>query len=329
MSCGGKHWLECDAQILKAADAIVRRIQHARRLDYEGPPNPVFHEDMLFTKGPGRMLGVLLAVDSQGHLHVLKAFSGQIGDTWHITGWVGPIHTLTSSETLYQEFRQVTEVLSQKLQKFQLIQHYHQQKAPGKLHPPRLPWHSGPTNSSGFTRAATSTTGGSSMQFAKDQMQLLKHRRKALSHHLMQQIQHSYVTRDCSGSPVSLLETYLEYHDTVDPGGTSVTKAGAFRGFPAGTGDCCCPKLLHAAAEQGLVPLSMLEFWYGSAPGTATKAKAGRVIPKGGLSADSSRQHLQCYGMCEKCKAILGTMLCGVEEAQTRIVMWPVSVLNV
>jgi hypothetical protein len=30
--------------------------------------------------------GVLVAVDAQGSSHVLKAFSGQITETWHIPG---------------------------------------------------------------------------------------------------------------------------------------------------------------------------------------------------------------------------------------------------
>jgi tRNA pseudouridine32 synthase/23S rRNA pseudouridine746 synthase len=297
---------------LTAAGAVVKRIQQEQRLDYEGASDPAFHEDMLFTKGPGRMLGVLLAQDKQGNYHVLKAFSGQIGDTWFIKGWVGPLHTLTSATSFYQEFRKVTEALSDKLQKFQMIQTYHQPKVAGKLRP-QLQKRMSSARASSAHGAASGANCSNSSKFVQDQMQLLKHRRKAVSHHLMQLIQQSYVTKDCSGSPVSLLDTYLQYHETVDPAGTSITKAGAFRGFPAGTGDCCCPKLLHAAAEQGLTPLSMVEFWYGSAPGTATKAKAGRVIPEGGLSLESSRQHLQCYDMCEKCKAILGTMLCGLE----------------
>lgn len=44
----------------------------------------------------------------------------------------------------------------------------------------------------------------------------------------------------------------------------------------AGTGDCCAPKLLAAAAAAGLIPQSLVEFWYGSPPNTAT-AQASRM----------------------------------------------------
>jgi tRNA pseudouridine32 synthase/23S rRNA pseudouridine746 synthase len=90
-----------------------------------------------------------------------------------------------------------------------------------------------------------------------------------------------------------------------------VTQAGqGFVGMPAGVGDCCAPKLLHAAYQQGLQPVSMCEVWFGSGPGTATKAKQGRPIVGVGLDPSSSRQHCRLYGPCEKCCAILGTMLC-------------------
>lgn len=36
--------------------------------------------------------GVLVAVDSQGSSHVLKAFSGQITETWHIPGVAYLLH---------------------------------------------------------------------------------------------------------------------------------------------------------------------------------------------------------------------------------------------
>jgi tRNA pseudouridine32 synthase/23S rRNA pseudouridine746 synthase len=59
-----------------------------------------------------------------------------------------------------------------------------------------------------------------------------------------------------------------------------------------GTGDCCAPKLLHAAQRAGLRPLSMAEFWYGSPVG-------GRV---------EGRTYDACQ---ERCQQLLGYMLCG------------------
>ncbi len=61
---------------------------------------------------------------------------------------------------------------------------------------------------------------------------------------------------------------------------------------PTGTGDCCAPKLLHSAFSQRLKPISMAEFYYGKANGSA------------------SRLHKQFYAPCDdKCRPLLTHML--------------------
>jgi hypothetical protein len=86
--CGGSHSLACSPEAVAALQDVLSLICQHQRLDYEsvGAPDPRFSLDYLFTLGPGRMLGVLLATDSQGQQHVLKAFSGQITESWHIPG---------------------------------------------------------------------------------------------------------------------------------------------------------------------------------------------------------------------------------------------------
>jgi hypothetical protein len=155
------------------------------------------------------------------------------------------------------------------------------------------------------------------------------------------QIQRSYVTRDVTGAPVSLLDAYLRHASAAEAAGgrpPPVTRAGGFVGFPSGCGDCCAPKLLHEAAARGLRPVSMVEFFYGAPPGTATRAKppaAPLDLSRGGRPAagargggrrgrgggaprgaapQPSRRHGQVYGMCDKCAAILGTLLHGLPE---------------
>ena len=59
---------------------------------------------------------------------------------------------------------------------------------------------------------------------------------------------------------------------------------------PTGTGDCCAPKLIGAAFSQGLVPVSLAEFFYGAATG--------------------NRCHKEFYPPCdEKCGLVLPIML--------------------
>ena len=65
---------------------------------------------------------------------------------------------------------------------------------------------------------------------------------------------------------------------------------------PGGTGDCCAPKLLQYAYQQGLKPVCMAEFWWGATTHTEL------------------RQHLNYYPACRgKCKPILTWMLEGLE----------------
>ena len=65
---------------------------------------------------------------------------------------------------------------------------------------------------------------------------------------------------------------------------------------PGGTGDCCAPKLLQYAYQQGLKPVCMAEFWWGATTHTEL------------------RQHLHYYPACRgKCKPILTWMLQGLD----------------
>lgn len=65
---------------------------------------------------------------------------------------------------------------------------------------------------------------------------------------------------------------------------------------PGGTGDCCAPKLLQYAYQQGLHPVCMAEFWWGA----TTKTEL--------------RHHLNYYPACRgKCKPVLTWMLQGLE----------------
>lgn len=65
---------------------------------------------------------------------------------------------------------------------------------------------------------------------------------------------------------------------------------------PAGSGECCEPKLLQYAFQHGLHPVSMAMFWWGESP------------------RSEIRHHLQFYPACNgKCKPILRWMLQGID----------------
>jgi hypothetical protein len=139
-----------------------------------------------------------------------------------------------------------------------------------------------------------------------------------------------------AGRPFPLLDAYLaaQQPKTGAPGDA----------FPAGTGDCCAPKLLHAgprvptaacsacagmqlswslsfpacvAHKQGLRVRALVEFWYGCAPSShtpqgvaAAARRAARLETMPVQQITPSRVHGQVYPPCSKCNSILGAMLC-------------------
>ena len=65
---------------------------------------------------------------------------------------------------------------------------------------------------------------------------------------------------------------------------------------PSGAGECCAPKLLQAAYQQGLKPLEIAEYWYG-------KSIGGEI-----------RRHGEHYPACRgKCLPVLTWMLQGLD----------------
>jgi hypothetical protein len=102
--------------------------------------------------------------------------------------------------------------------------------------------------------------------------------RRALSRSLMARIFSLYRLTNFRGQTRALADVFL---------GTAM---------PTGTGECCAPKLLHHAAVHGLTPLGLAEFYIGRE------------------NRSSTRRHGQFFAPCEeKCRPILGFLLCGLQ----------------
>jgi len=112
---------------------------------------------------------------------------------------------------------------------------------------------------------------------------------KELSQNLQDWLFHQYQLLNARGEVKDLVDIWQSYYD----------KPKLRRKFPmppGGTGDCCAPKLLQYAYQNGLKPVCMAEFWWGQ----STKTEL--------------RQHLNYYPACRgKCKPILTWMLQGLE----------------
>ena len=112
---------------------------------------------------------------------------------------------------------------------------------------------------------------------------------KQMSQKLQEWLFHQYQLLNARGEVKDLVDIWQDYYDRPK-------LRQKYPLPPGGTGDCCAPKLLQYAYQQGLKPVCMAEFWWGQ----STK--------------EELRQHLNYYPACRgKCKPILTWMLQGLD----------------
>ena len=112
---------------------------------------------------------------------------------------------------------------------------------------------------------------------------------KKMSQDLQLWLFHQYQFLNARGETKDLVEVWQDYH-------CSPRIRKKYPLPPGGTGDCCAPKLLQYAFQNGLKPLCMAEFWWGPSP------------------KSEIRHHGQFYPACRgKCKPVLTWMLQGLD----------------
>ena len=112
---------------------------------------------------------------------------------------------------------------------------------------------------------------------------------KKMSQELQLWLFRQYRLLNARGETKDLVEIWQDYH-------SSPRIREKYPLPPGGTGDCCAPKLLQYAYQQGLKPVCMAEFWWGESPKSLI------------------RHHGQFYPACSgKCKPVLAWMLQGLD----------------
>lgn len=122
----------------------------------------------------------------------------------------------------------------------------------------------------------------------------LKQLRKQLSDTLQQWLFSQFRMLNQEGESKDLLEIFRDEALKEYPQAAIATSRIAAQKMvpPAGSGECCEPKLLQYAYQHGYKPLQMAMFWWGESP------------------KEEIRHHLQFYPACNgKCKPILHWML--------------------
>jgi len=262
-ACDEVHYLT-EGNSRKYALELMAELEQNKRIDYPTPdPEPIFSTDCLWGKRGGQMFGVLECVDADGKTVVLRAFSGQFNTRWQAEGWVPPTFDLDG-------YSRILPIIRTSVHKMTDDVKFCKQKAE--------------QCTLKFDEAMCSG-GRAAQKDCRRQMreackvfELSKKNRRTYSQSMMSDFQNLYQLLNFKGDRHSILNVF--YED---------------RGIPTGSGDCCAPKLLHAAAKNALTPLGLSEFYFGRENRSSTK------------------HHKEFYSACKnKCQPILGYMLCGL-----------------
>ncbi len=266
----------------------------------------------------GKMFGVLVVADeSTGAIGYLAAYSGQIGGRSNQEGFVPAVFDYLQPDGYFKQHEAEISRINQSIDQLesnermkaaqdiirqleetrrQTIENYRQEMKEAKtrrderrknadLTPEetqRL------THESQFMKAelhrlkmsvSKETALEREYNAFQDDLDQLRRLRRQLSDHLQRWLFSQFNMCDKDGQEADLL-TIWAHADTP----TDIP--------PAGSGECCEPKLLQYAFTHGLRPLQMAMFWWGESP------------------KDIIRHHLHFYPACNgKCKPILQFML--------------------
>lgn len=267
----------------------------------------------------GKMLGVLVALDEAGQLGYLAAFSGNLAGSVQHDFFVPPVYDLLDPQgefkqgeaqitainrevermehspelmALQQREASMKQEMSDEIGNFKAVMARHkqerdQQRSAGDLTDEER---EELLNQSRFEKAELKRMRRRcEEELAKITDEIgtfcghiddLKARRKAMSEALQERIFRLFIVKNGRGEARDLVEMFK-------PLGTLP---------PAGAGECCAPRLLNYAFNNGLKPVCMAEFWWGASP-------VGEV-----------RHHGHFYPACRsKCKPILDFMLQGLD----------------
>jgi tRNA pseudouridine32 synthase/23S rRNA pseudouridine746 synthase len=216
--------------------------------------------------GDGKMFGVLV-VEQHGRIGFLRAFSGMIGRTWHVPGFVPPTFDEAARDAFWIPGEAALTALGEQIAALdaQIAPLRHQMEA---LHADR-----------------------DARAIVEEQMKALRRQRTALdedrtarSRDFLVRIYATYSLPNARGEARPMRELFAP----AEP--------------PGGSGDCAAPKLLAYAYRHGLRPIALAEQWIGKSPSTgdrvdgvyypACRGKCGPILAHmlDGLDVDPAPQ---------------------------------------
>lgn len=303
-----------DKECEEAFCRLLARVENLRQS--EKPEDINFCNEL----DAGKMLGVLIAEDDKGKHHTLYAFSGQLGERgFYFDGFVGPVFDYLDSEGYFKSIERDISNQNKDISIFEegefatVKREYEDAKKKSDLHiaefikvrrekklerdARRSEGNISPEEADAMIRQsqflkaelrrikkkAESDLSSLSVKLNDAQSKLvqMKEKRRSDSEQLQNWLFDNFKVLNARGEAKSLSKLFAD---------TSIGIP------PSGAGECCGPKLLHAAYQRCLKPVWMAEYWYG-------RAKGGEV-----------RMHAHPYPACRgKCLPILSWMLIGLD----------------
>ena len=273
----------------------------------------------------GKMLGVLVARDGQGRLGFLAAFSGNLAGSVRHDYFVPPVYNLLDPQgefkqgeaqitainheverlerapelvALHQRDIAARQKMCDEINRFKALMARHKHERDERRLAGDLTDEERETllNQSRFEKAELKRVRqrheaeiqqiADEIAASQQRIDELKAQRKVMSEALQERIFRLFVVSNARGERRDLVEVFRPL--------------GALP--PAGAGECCAPRLLNYAFNNGLHPVCMAEFWWGASP-------VGEV-----------RHHGHFYPACRsKCKPILEFMLQGLDVEPNRL----------
>ena len=303
-----------DAECDEAFRALTARLATLKMSDRT--------EDINFCREleAGKMLGVLIAADDCGERHTLYAFSGQLGHGgFHYPGFVGPVfdylcpdgYFKTKEAEISRQNIDITRFEEGTLAEIKCDYEQAKERLDAEIDVYREKCRLSKSERdarrrSGLTDEAELAAMIRLSQFEKAELHRMKKRSanalRPLADRLEKASKQLDVMKEKRRSDSEALQQWLfSNFKVLNAHGESKSLSEIFAGTsvkipPSGAGECCAPKLLHAAYRHGWHPIAMAEYWYGA--------------PKGG----EVRIHGEHYPACRgKCLPVLGWMLQGLD----------------
>ena len=272
-------------------------------------------EELMRGNPEGKMFGVLV-VTKEEKLYYLAAFSGQLYDKSVLPGFVPPVFDFLAPEGYFKRHEAEISAINQEISRLQSDVHYDrlQQSCQQMLLDAKNAVAEAKANmltakekrdaerSQRVLSAEEEAAFVKESQFLKAEVRRVKKRWEEALNTARQELDAmekpiAELSAERKRKSEALQNWLFEHFVMVNYAGERCNLLEIFRDMvqqlpPAGTGECCEPKLLQYAYTHGLKPVQMAMFWWGKSP-------EGEI-----------RHHLHYYPACSgKCKPVLQFML--------------------